>query len=100
MRGVDPERFAEHAATWTPPDAVRVATFVTEPAANTFPRLPVRTDESVVVSMFRFGDRDAMDRALRRATALRDTAPDALLAAFMRAPEVLRLEPTGGSALC
>ncbi len=99
VRGVDPVRFAEHAASSTLPEATRVATLVTESATNTFPRLPVRADESVVVSLLRFDDRDAMDRGLRRTASWRDEAPDALLPAFMRAAEVIRLAPTDASAL-
>jgi hypothetical protein len=40
-------------------DASLLATFVTEPAENNFPRLPVREGENVVVWFARFPDRDA-----------------------------------------
>lgn len=61
----------------------------------------MRGDERVLVCFARFASVDALDAAIRAigpANALRDRAPDALLPAFMRRPEVLRLVPTGGSA--
>ncbi len=61
-----------------------IAYFQTEPAENTFPRLPVRTGENVFVS-FSFS-RD-------------EPAPPQLAARFARAPEQLRLEPTARSLL-
>ena len=69
----------------------------TETAANTFPRLPVRTGEFVLVWIARFADRASSEQTLSR---LLDSAPwrDAIAAEFARrlagAPQVLRLAPT------
>lgn len=107
LRSVDPAAFAGHymavelpllqeqgARTWK--------LFVTEPTLNAFDRMPVRTDESVLVCISRFKHVDAIDRVvsrMRRWNSLRDRAPDALLPAFMRRPEILRLVPTEASAM-
>jgi hypothetical protein len=79
-----------------------LASFVTETAANTFPRLPVRTADRVFVWFSRFDDAtaEAIFRQRHRARAgWRDAAPETLLPAFARKPEVLRLSPTARSAL-
>jgi hypothetical protein len=63
--------------------------FVTEPAENTFPRLPVREGEDVLVWFAGFAER--RNGAARREAAMR-LAPKRRL-------EVLRLEPTTRSLL-
>jgi hypothetical protein len=63
--------------------------FVTEPAENTFPSLPVREGEDVLVWFTGFAE--PADGAARREAALR-LGPK-------RPPEVLRLEPTTRSLL-
>lgn len=60
-----------------------LASFVTEPSANTYPRLPVREGENVFVWFSRFPDQAA--HALAQTVAPRH--------------EVLRLSPTAGSLL-
>jgi hypothetical protein len=57
----------------------------------------VRTDEAVVAVLARYPHVDAMDAALSWLgvwAPLRAEAPDALLPAFMRRPETLRLMPS------
>jgi hypothetical protein len=61
-----------------------LALFHTEPAENTFPRLPVRTGENVLVAF---------------AAGAAEPAPPALAAHYARAPETLRLTPTARSPL-
>jgi hypothetical protein len=85
------------AATGTPP----LAWFVTEPAANTFPALPVREGESVLVSFARFA---GVEEHQRHAAALADSAAWAAAAAELgrrvpTPPTVARLTPTARSAL-
>jgi hypothetical protein len=70
----------------------RLALLETEPAANTFPRLPVREGEHAVVRLARSGgDAAAGDGLEQVARVLADdlAAP----------PELLRLEPTPHSRL-
>lgn len=78
------------------------ASFVTETSANSFPRLPVRTTERVFVWLSRF-ESEAAEAAFRarhsRRSGWRDGAAEALLPAFARKPEWLRLAPTPRSAL-
>jgi hypothetical protein len=78
-----------------------LATFVEEPSENTFPALPVRTDEHVLVWIQRMGASEpaapdhSRDEQLQAAAAVaRDLLPN--LAA---APVQLRLEPTPRSRL-
>jgi hypothetical protein len=107
LRSVDPAAFAAHYVAVELPllqeqGARTSKLFATELALNTFDRLPVRTNESVLVCVSRFDDVDAIDRVvsrMRRWNPLRDQAPDALLPAFMRRPEILRLAPTEASAM-
>jgi hypothetical protein len=79
-----------------------LATYVSETSANTFPRLPVRAADRVFVWFARF-DSAAAEAAFRareaQASGWRDGAPEALLPAFARKPERLRLSPTARSAL-
>jgi hypothetical protein len=79
-----------------------LASFVSETSPNTFPRLPVREADRVFVWFARF-DSAAAEAAFRareaQASGWRDSAPEALLPAFARKPERLRLSPTARSAL-
>jgi hypothetical protein len=70
-----------------------VAALVTEPAENTFPRLPVRA-ESVLVWLAVCSDRSAADAALARARAEPRLSP-----LFDTPLQILRLEPTARSRL-
>jgi hypothetical protein len=73
------------------------AVLVSAEEPNNYPRLPVREGERVLVWLTRFargGDEDRFDSAMRQASGWRDQAPEALLPAFMRKPEVVRLAPT------
>lgn len=79
-----------------------IAAFETETAENTFPRLPVRAGERVFVWFSRF-ENVAEEAAFRvrhaRRSGWRDAAPEALMPAFARKAEWLRLAPTARSAL-
>jgi hypothetical protein len=85
------------AASGAPP----VAVLVTEPAVNTFPRLPVREGETVLVWIATWDDAAACDRhAAAAASAPAWRAAITALAPHLRRPlEVLRLAPTARSAL-
>jgi NIPSNAP len=74
-----------------------LAYFVTEPSENTFPSLPVREGEEVLVWCVGYADRQTFVRASGRAGELRRGAAGALGA--RRSPEVLRLAPTSRSLL-
>jgi hypothetical protein len=63
--------------------------FVTDPSENTFPRLPVREGESVVVWFVGFADRRSFGRAGEVARSF----------GLKRPPEMLRLAPTTRSLL-
>lgn len=81
--------------------APALATLVTETAANTYPRLPVRAGERVLVRLAAFLDRAAYDRhlaALSRSPAWR-LASAGLEAVLSRPAETLRLAPTARSAI-
>lgn len=74
------------------------AELVTEDAFNSFPKLPVREDERVFVWGVWFDNAEAeagFSRKLSAQGGWRDDAPEAVLPALMRKPEVLRLEPAG-----
>ena len=74
----------------------------TERAANNFPRLPVRELESVFVWIARWQGSEHLQAFQRRWVALsgwRDEAPESVLPALMRKPELLRLAPTALSAM-
>lgn len=82
--------------------AVPVATFMTEPAPNNFPRLPVREGEPVFVWLARWPNEPAAADFEARFAGLsgwRDAVPASALPALMRKPEKLRLSPTETSAL-
>lgn len=79
-----------------------IACFVTEEAPNNFPRLPVREHERIFLWIGRWKDTQSQRAFVDRWAAVsgwRDAAPESLLPAFVRKPEVLRLEPTSRSAL-
>jgi len=71
-----------------------ITTLTTEHAANTFPRLPVREGETVLVWFAVCESRAAADAALAHARA-----EPRLAALFDRPLQVLRLEPTARSRL-
>jgi hypothetical protein len=78
-----------------------IARLETEPAENTFPRLPVRTGEHVFVWFARFDDADALRAAeARLATSPSWAALKPKLETMLRSPpERLVLEPTARSRL-
>lgn len=79
-----------------------LATWVSETSPNSFPKLPVRSQEHVLVWVAHFDGDDALQDFLkdqRADSGLRDDAPDKLLSAFMRKPELLTLVPTANSAI-
>ncbi|MEQ9332065.1 NIPSNAP family protein [Thalassobaculum sp.] len=81
--------------------APALATLVTEPAANGYPRLPVREGARVLVRLAAFLDRAAYDRhlaALARSPAWRLASAE-MDAALSRPVETLRLAPTARSAI-
>lgn len=81
---------------WDEAGARPMASFVTESAENTFPKLPVRRDETVLVTFVAFADETAHRRFV--ASVARDG--DAALQPYLaRAPETLRLRPTRRSLL-
>src|SRR3546814_8509413 len=79
-----------------------LACFVTEPAANTYPRLPVREGEDVLAWFSRFPDRAAYDdhlAALARSRLWRGGVPEILAHRLKRPPATRRLSPTALSRL-
>jgi NIPSNAP len=78
-------------AAATPP---ALATFVEEPSENTFPALPVRTGEHVVVWIQR-SDRESLGATIRGSAQLAHAA----LPVIVGEPEHLRLDPTPRSRL-
>ncbi|HKA90622.1 MAG TPA: NIPSNAP family protein [Haliangiales bacterium] len=88
----------EMAAAGAPP----LALLETEPAENTFPRLPVRTGEHAIVWATAFDDagahRDHVAR-LARSRGWTERVKPRLDALLVRPPEELRLEPTARSEL-
>ena len=78
-----------------------IASFVPEPAANNFPRLPVREGEHVFVWFSHFHDAATFDRsnaALAEMPQWRDSVA-VELSAMVREPQTLRLKPTARSLL-
>lgn len=78
-----------------------IGSFIPERSPNNFPRLPVREGEKVFVWMTRAADADDWAlrwSACRHAPAWRALAPR-WLDAQERAPQILRLRPSVGSAL-
>jgi len=73
-----------------------------EHAVNTFPALPVRTNEEVFVWFARFTDEARLDRhldRLRHSERWREGVLPTLSERWSRTPQRLRLEPTERSAL-
>jgi hypothetical protein len=90
-----PARFrAELAPRLAAAGLMPVAVLVTEPAANSFPRLPVREGETVLVWFAVLPDPSAADASL--AGARRDPALQPLFADPL---QILRLQPTARSRL-
>jgi hypothetical protein len=81
--------------------ATVLAALASETSENTFPALPIRERDRVFVWFARTpsGGGARFLQAWRARTGWRDGAPEALLPAFMRKPEVLRLQPTAHSPL-
>jgi hypothetical protein len=82
--------------------ADRCACFVTEPTANSFPRLPVREGENMLAWFTVFADEDAWRRHLAAAAASARWQDEVLapLAPLLAGPaETLRLVPTARSQL-
>jgi hypothetical protein len=78
--------------------ALRTAWYVTEPSANNFPRLPVRTGVQVLVGLALFPDAGTFRNFQAAGAWSREAAP--ALAPFLAGrPEVLQLAPTARSAL-
>ncbi|MFN3438270.1 MAG: NIPSNAP family protein [Acidovorax sp.] len=78
--------------------ARQVAWYCTEPSANTFPRLPVREGEFVLLGLAVFGDEAALQSFANSGAWARDVAPE--LAPWLAGPpETHRLQPTARSAL-
>jgi hypothetical protein len=74
-----------------------LAAFVTEPARNNFPRLPVREGECVLVWFAAFADAAAQTEL--EAAFASDPAIGAWIARLAAMPETLRLAPTPRSLL-
>ncbi|HEY8358701.1 MAG TPA: NIPSNAP family protein [Ramlibacter sp.] len=78
--------------------AHEAAWYVTEPAANTFPRLPVREGVQVLVGVALFDGSEAFDAFSRSGRWERNAAPG-LAKHLSGSPRSLRLLPTARSAL-
>ena len=79
-----------------------MAAFETEAASNTFPRLPVREGETVLIWLAAFRDARHFEdhvAALRDSPDWRKDAAPEVLRQFSRKPEVLKLAPTPRSRL-
>ncbi|MFG2557579.1 NIPSNAP family protein [Streptomyces sp. NPDC048496] len=79
-----------------------LAVLTTEPAANTFPRLPVRTGENIVAVFTSYPDESAHRHHLARAMAhplVREELLPDIERAQIAAPELLRLAPTARSLI-
>jgi hypothetical protein len=75
---------------------------VTEESANTFPALPVRAGEHVLVWFARFRDQAAYEQhvtALARSQRWSGAVSEGLASRLKAAPEVLKLAPTTRSQL-
>lgn len=86
---------------WRDAGADCLATLVTEPGPNTFPRLPVREGENVIVTWTRFDDGAAHTRfqaTLAQSTAWLKQAFPQLQRRLASPPQVLRLVPTAFSS--
>jgi quinol monooxygenase YgiN len=79
----------------------RLALLETEPAANTFPRLPVREGQFAVVRLSSFDDEAALETSRRSVEASPAWAAitKRFRSSLVTAPQTLRLQPTSRSAL-
>jgi hypothetical protein len=78
--------------------ARQMAWYCTETSANTFPSLPVREGECVLLGLAVFGDEAALQSFANSGAWARDVAPG--LAPWLAGtPETHRLQPTARSAL-
>ncbi len=107
LREVDSGKFAAYFQTALAPCIARsggavLGSYISEPAPNNFPRLPVRERDPVFVWFARLptaaAERGFSER-LAAESGWRDGASEAVLPALMRKPEVLRLTPTARSPL-
>ncbi|RWP84499.1 MAG: NIPSNAP family protein [Mesorhizobium sp.] len=92
-------RFEIETACLMTADARLLAAFVTEHAENSFPRLPVRADENVFISVMGFASTEAHARhqaALAASSAWQDFWQAAQLG-LTKQTETLRLSPTSQS---
>jgi hypothetical protein len=102
----DPAQFAAVFASSVLPRLTQlgahcIGQFFTESAANNF-RLPIREHDPVFVWFARWNaieDEERFARGWSQLSGWRDDIPEALLPAFMRKPERLRLAPTARSEL-
>lgn len=78
--------------------AHRVAWFCTEASPNTFARLPVREGENVLLALALYSGEVPLQALAASAAGLCNAAP-ALRCSLAREPDILRLQPTGRSAL-
>ncbi|MES2612754.1 MAG: NIPSNAP family protein [Pseudomonadota bacterium] len=78
--------------------ARHTAWYASEASPNTFPRLPVREGEPVLLGLALFGDAAAFDAFAQGGAWQREVAPG-LAPWLARAPEAHRLQPTARSAL-
>ena len=76
-----------------------IGQFVTEPAANTFPSLPVREGENVFAWFAAYADGAAASAPLDLLPGWRERIEPRLRAAAKGAPERIVLEPTRRSLL-
>ena len=74
---------------------------MTEPAENTYPALPVRTDETVFITFAVFADSAALDshRATLAGSPQWNEATSAAAVYLAGQPRTLRLAPTARSLL-
>jgi hypothetical protein len=106
VRAVDDEFLSGFEAEVVPvlqrSGVVPLGHFITEPAVNTFPRLPVREGENFFVWFGSFPDRAAWlgaSNSLRAQEAWNRLVVPLFAAAGLEEPEVLELEPTRRSLL-
>ena len=78
--------------------ARNTAWYASEASPNTFPRLPVRAGEPVLLGLALFDDAGALDAFAQGGAWQRDVEPG-LAPWLARAPEAHRLQPTARSAL-
>lgn len=96
------ELFEQRFAPLLGAGAELLATYVTDPSPNGYPRLPVREGEPVLVWFARYPDESAQRAhftALDGDPRWRALLADAMLGDLKRAPQLLRLAPTARSEL-